>query len=407
MTSNGEIISTEQLLSDSVDYTITMWDTQTKKKIRVFKGHHQMITSLSCHPTNSTFASGSNDCFIGLWEIEEDLIATRHDYETQEAEAEQKISPISQLSWSPDGIYLASSHWNKTIQIHSIPSSIQMLGNIDMVTQMMGHSKIVNTVSWSPHGNFILSGSSDHTVKVWSSKTYELILSVEGHTGEVSSLTWMENETYFVSASSDTTIRLWSLRVDSDSRLAYHCDLILRRQSQIPSSVVWTPILSNTRIIASGFDDGSICLWSAHSGELLLRFPIVHSSQVSSLAWNRNKQHLISSSWDRSICIWLIKPSISLFECTLLIQLTGHSNIINSISIASDGKFIASGSNDSTICIWKMSDDLSNSPKICSLSVILQTNSIVMSVAWGPEYILASAGSDQTIRIWDSVSSRN
>ncbi len=47
---------------------------------------------------------------------------------------------------------------------------------------MTGHRRAVKSVSFSPDGNNIASGSDDKTVKIWDFVTGQLIQNLEGHT---------------------------------------------------------------------------------------------------------------------------------------------------------------------------------------------------------------------------------
>ena len=48
-----------------------------------------------------------------------------------------------------------------------------------------GHSDTVNTVKYSPDGNYIVSCSSDNTVKIWEADTGALIYTLVGHQANV------------------------------------------------------------------------------------------------------------------------------------------------------------------------------------------------------------------------------
>ena len=58
--------------------------------------------------------------------------------------------------------------------------------------------------------NYIISGSSDKTVRIWSffKRKQEVVL--QGHTNWVNSVAVTSNNRYIVSGSSDKTIRVWN-----------------------------------------------------------------------------------------------------------------------------------------------------------------------------------------------------
>ena len=62
------------------------------------------------------------------------------------------------------------------------------------------HSDSVRSVSWSPDGTRLASGSYDNTVRVWDVATGTEMVKLEGHSDIVSSVSWSPDGTRFVSA---------------------------------------------------------------------------------------------------------------------------------------------------------------------------------------------------------------
>ena len=64
------------------------------------------------------------------------------------------------------------------------------------------------SVSFSPDGSRIVSGSGDNTVRVWDAVTGEVINTLTGHSGYVFSVSFSPDGSRIVSGSQDN-IRVW------------------------------------------------------------------------------------------------------------------------------------------------------------------------------------------------------
>jgi WD40 repeat protein len=75
----------------------------------------------------------------------------------------------------------------------------------------IGHTGDVYSIAFSPDGNYLLSGSSDSTIKLWSTETQKLILTMQGHSDYIRSVAFSSQGKCFASGSRDCTIKLWSI----------------------------------------------------------------------------------------------------------------------------------------------------------------------------------------------------
>ena len=82
------------------------------------------------------------------------------------------------VSFSPDGKFIVSGSRDKTVRVWDATNGVEVGMNswslryfdfmcFDQVNKLEGHSRDVTSVSFSPDGKFIVSGSWDETVRVW------------------------------------------------------------------------------------------------------------------------------------------------------------------------------------------------------------------------------------------------
>ncbi|KFM71634.1 p21-activated protein kinase-interacting protein 1-like protein, partial [Stegodyphus mimosarum] len=104
-------------------------------------------------------------------------------------------------------------------------------------------------------------------------------------------------------------------------------------------------IASNNKLLASGSIDERIQLYNMKTRKGLGTL-IQHNGTVTSLEFYDS--YLISSSEDKTICIWSTKN----WQC--IKTLSGHKYAVNSISIHPSGKLALSVSRDKTLRTWNL-----------------------------------------------------
>jgi WD40 repeat protein len=77
--------------------------------------------------------------------------------------------------------------------------------------ELPGHSAAVTCASFSLDGRWIVSGSHDKTIRIWSVATGKEIVKLLGHSAPLTSVTFSSDGLRVLSSSQDTTARLWDV----------------------------------------------------------------------------------------------------------------------------------------------------------------------------------------------------
>ena len=113
---------------------------------------------------------------------------------------------VLSVAFSPDGKYIASGSWDKTIKLWNVSDG-------SLLRTLKGHTNSVSSVAFSPDGKYIASGSWDDTIRLWRVSDGLLLRTFEGHTGDVESVSFSPDGKYIASGSWDKTIKLWNVSI--------------------------------------------------------------------------------------------------------------------------------------------------------------------------------------------------
>ena len=298
---------------------------------RTFTGHSSWVSSVTFSPDGNTLASGSWDNSIKLWNP-----ATGEEIRTLIGHSDSVLSVVI----SPNGKTLASGSRDNTIRLWNPATGEQIL-------TLQGGSNLVRSIAISPDGKILASGSLNNTIQLWNLATGEKIRTLVEHSSRFNSLLALVNTAYSVSfspdgktlasGSYDNTIKLWNLATGEEIRT-------LQGHSSPVYSVAISP---DGKTLVSGSADNTVKLWNLATGEEIRTFK-GHSDEVNSVAISPDGKSIASGSRDKTIKLW------NLATGKLIRTLFGHSESVRSVAFSPDGRTLASGSDDTTIKIWRV-----------------------------------------------------
>lgn len=213
---------------------------------------------------------------------------------------------------------------------------------------------------------------------------YKLRCELVGHSLDVRSVTSDNNNNntnFLISGSRDKTVKIWT-----QEGLHYRESVTLKDHSNYVSAVCYLP---TEDWICSASNDATVQLYRA--GELKPFAKLEgHSSTVSCVSSGLEGRSLITGSWDKTARIWWV----SLDNCITHKELTGHEAAIWSVTTLGKDKYIT-GSADKSIFVWNKEGQ--------RVRVLKGHTDCVRSVIGLPNGFLVSAGNDAVIKLWNDL----
>ena len=90
--------------------------------------------------------------------------------------------------------------------------TVAVAADVGPTRTLAGHTGSVDSVTFSPDGSVLASGSYDKSIKLWDVATGEEIRTLTGHMYAIYSVTFSPDGRTLASASYDKTIKLWNVR---------------------------------------------------------------------------------------------------------------------------------------------------------------------------------------------------
>lgn len=278
------------------------------------------------------------------------------------------------------------------------------------------HAVPVESVAFSPDGNWLATGDQEGRIMVWDTLDWTPY-TLDAHADGVKALAFSPENTTLASGADDNTVIIWNL---ADPEKPTHQELYTT--SAGVRSLGW----STNNVLAWGLADGRMEILDIETFEIS---PLPgHAAAVTGVSWADGR--LVSVAEDGGVILWnlvtkaatqtLTETHFPLLHVmwktdeTLLTvtgagvkqwdlaaeqvteTLLGFTRPVNSVAFSPvDGTLLASGSDDGQVYLW----NTETGGQIRLYSGLTYT---VTSVVFSPDGLtLAGASWDNTIRLWE------
>lgn len=237
-------------------------------------------------------------------------------------------SEVVSADYSPDGKYIVSASSDKTIRIWGVADG-------RCIKVLAGHKESVSSVMYNSTGKQIVSSSLDGTIRIWDAITGECMRDLKVDTMGVTKAVFSPNDQYIVCSSYSSYVRIWNNNAK-------------KWQSKIKGD--WGSVLSvsfspDNNLISTVSADDVIRIWDVESGKCLQSFYAGHKN-IASAIFSPNGEQIAISSGDGIVSIWDIA------SCQWVMTLHGPEFNVTSADYNSDGSLLVCSSLDENIYIY-------------------------------------------------------
>ena len=309
---------------------------------------------------------------------------------------------------------------------------------------LTGHADMVTSVSFSPDGSHIVSGSDDCSVRVWNTTSGNLVLSMCEGQNKVKSVCFSVDGKKILSGTAfdneidlmyvwDATSGVLLSKISDDedlfgvNSLSWYNKYIVCAQSNCLVTYIWDDSTNTATSvgyresnadgdysmnsvcfskdgsrIATASNDNTVRVYNSLERQLDGRVGVMDDEEfervirtdhvVLAVSFSPDGSRIVTGSDDNVV---RVRNARDLSNGDVLFTLNGHTKTVTSVSFSPDGSKIASGSEDNTVCVWDVASG------VCELRLAGHTEPVT-SVSFSPDGSkIASGSKDNTVRVWD------
>jgi WD40 repeat protein len=247
---------------------------------------------------------------------------------------------------------------------------------------LSGHQHRIRSLSFSPNGNKLASGSQDGTIKIWDTETWSIESTIQDKdepASPVLSVAFAPNGNFLAAGKGNGETKLYR---ESGEPLA-----TFQANKGWVRCVAFSP---DSKQLASAEDDGSVIIWDTETGKPIKTLK-GSDEAVWCVAFSPDGKSVASGGWETGVVrIWDVGSGRE------VLKLNGVRGIAWSLAFSGDGKTVATGGD----FVW-LHDPVTGAQRALLRGHVADSTSIAMSA---DGQFLVSAGGAGEIKVWDTAS---
>ena len=339
-----------RLLSVSRDGDGRLWDSESGDLIHRFEGPRRSIdqalltrdgTRAITVVSGGSGPGGRTPCIVKVWD-------TSSAQPTHSFGEQLDLGRV--LAVSPDGDRVLTTPTAATsgmgeaetvgllFDLNAVPASTEGQDPPKPLATLRGHTAALSAAAFSADGSLLVTGSDDHSLRIWDGKTGQPLRQIEGHRDSIRAVTFSPDGRRLLSGGADRSARLF----DAVQASPLH---VFGGQVGSVRTVLFSPDGSQALTVDSG---DRAWLWNSVSGQLLAALAKATQKSHTAMAFSPDATRIASAGDELRIYDAATGQS--------LLSLDGsgseRTEIMTAIAFSPDGNFLASGTQTGAIKLW-------------------------------------------------------
>ncbi|OCT52686.1 Periodic tryptophan protein 2 like protein [Cladophialophora carrionii] len=313
---------------------LLVWEHASESNILKQSSHLDAMTTLTYSPDSTRIITGADDGLIKIWDVSSGFhIATFTEH----------TSAVTASAYSRRGSILFTSSLDGSVR------AWDMLRYRNFRTFTAPQRLSFSCLAIDSSAEVVCAASHDSfDVHLWSVQTGALLDQLAGHEGPISTLAFTPDGRYLISGSWDHTIRIWSVFDRSQTS----------ESLQLMSDLLCIAIRPDSAQIAASTLDGSITFWNLNTsiqeagvdgrrdvsgGRTLTSRRTAASTpgtkSFNSMTYSADGSCLLAAGNSKYICLYSVSTLtlVKKFTVSVNMSLDGTQEFLNSAAIMSNG----------------------------------------------------------------------
>jgi len=181
---------------------LTKWSMEERRPVLSLHVSARSLRQMAFSKKRNEIAVGASDTNI--------YILDANTFDVKEILEDAHDHSVFTVKYSTDGKYLLSGGRDAHLKVWEIENKYKR------ISSQPAHYFTINDIAFHPDGKIFATASRDKTIKIWSLQDFKLLKVLDvardgGHINSVNSLLWTTHHNWLVSGSDDRSLIIWEV----------------------------------------------------------------------------------------------------------------------------------------------------------------------------------------------------